>query len=736
MNINVGELNADTMNTTGVNPATRNILNVTYDNAEKMINAFKMWFDTEVTDRKNILENELDKYDENNISLFTSEKGNIKYKNVEDIVNDNMLIYSNYVIKDRALPDLRDGMKPVHRRILTTLNMNNGEKLSKSRNVTGNVSKIHPHGDTYQTVVGMVQEDNNITPFISGKGTFGQHTSKNLKAAADRYTEIKLSDAGKEVFKDIKNDVVDYIDNYDETIKIPSVLPISYPSILHITQKGIAVGMACNFASFNLIDINNLTINYLKTGLFNNVLIPDFATGGKIIKDELTFKKINEEGTGTIKLRGNIYIEDNCIYINEIPHNTTRESILEDIYKAIKTKKITEISNIHDLTGLNQMLIKIKLKRNADINTVINKLYLYSPLESTFSINMNMLVGGLPKVLGTYKTIKNWIEWRINCIKRKYTKIYKELNVKYILKSSLIKIKDNTKEVVEIILNSDNVITDLMERFELNEEQAEYIQNLRLKALNKKNLELMIKDIKELHNSLIEAKNIMQDEEKQKEIIINELNEINKKFGKDRKTKIVEVDTKKIKNIIKQEIKKDNNKYVISITQKGYIYKTLKKDYVKLHTGDEIIQVFEDMKEGNQVLIYVGIECYKVYVEDLKVVKNEYGILIKNVIGLDFEDLKITKLTDDTKFILIEYDNNKIAKINSNSFKTSTKRTKLSNSAYDKANIVNLYSYDEDITLLIKTKRTEKEINTTDILTKGTRNTQGINVNGCILEVK
>ena len=258
----------------------------------------------------------------------------MELKRIQNIIHDNMMTYSQYTITNRALPDIRDGLKPVYRRILISMNNMKISNFTKSANVVGNVMKYHPHGNSYSTIVGMVQTDNNITPLITGKGSFGQHTSRELQAAADRYTEIKLSDLSKDIFKDVNNRMVEFVPNYDGTLMMPEVLPVKFPMVLTIAQEGIAVGMSNKMPSFNLKEVNDATEKYIRTGE-HTLLVPDFATGGEIILNNDAFNQINSSGNGTIRLRAKAEIKGNTISIIEIPYTTTREAIIDAVIKLI-----------------------------------------------------------------------------------------------------------------------------------------------------------------------------------------------------------------------------------------------------------------------------------------------------------------------------------------------------------------------------------------------------------------
>ena len=284
-------------------------------------------------------------------------------KNLVNILKDNIAEYSGYIITDRVLPNVEDGLKPSQLRILWTMNVTKATKLTKCGNVTGNVFKYHPHGNTYSTLVNMTQKDKQNVPYIVGKGNFGQHTSRDLQCAAERYTECKLSDLSIEMLEGVKGNTVEFVDNYDGTLKIPRYLPTKFPSVLAFANSGIALGMSSSIPSFNINELCNATIKYLETGE-KELLYPDFATGGYIIKDNSSFKDICETGKGSVRLRGKCEIDGNSILIKEIPYTTTREAIIDKIISLVKEGKLPEISSVKDLTGIKGLCVDIQCKRD------------------------------------------------------------------------------------------------------------------------------------------------------------------------------------------------------------------------------------------------------------------------------------------------------------------------------------------------------------------------------------
>lgn len=657
---------------------------------------------------------------------------NIELKNIQDIIKDNSLNYGSYTIRNRALPDIRDGLKPVHRRIVWTMNEMKATSFTKSANIEGNVMKYHPHAGSYPTMVGMVQTDNNLTPLIVGKGNFAQYTSKDLQPGAARYTEAKLSEIAKDMLKDLDKDIVNFIPNYDGTRVIPEVLPVKFPSILHYAQEGIAYGMSCKIPSFNLVELNESAIKFLKNGE-KTLLVPDFATGGNIIYNDEILEKINYEGKGSIRMRAKLSIDKNVISITEIPYGTTRESIIDKIVSLHKLGKLKEITNIIDLTGKAGMEIEITCRKNVDMEMLVEKLYKMTPLESSYNCNMNVINNNLPKVMGVWEIIENWLSFRRDCIRRKtkfeLDKLKEELNIL----SGLLKIYDNIDKAIEIIrFSKENEIEqNLMKEFGLNKKQAKYIEDMKLKNINQDYIKSKVDEMDKLKEKGNQLEETLHNEEKVNNIIIKELKEINKKYGQERRSNILHID-EKIKEIKKKIQKVENEKPIedikVIITNEGYI-KKLKLNDTKEHKfkmGDFIKQEFIT-KSNAQIIVFSGTNAYKIYMDEYEFTKNnDLGEYIKNIIGTDEID-HISICDDIHKFILIGYEHGKVAKVDLNSFKTKQRRRKLENSLSKMSKAYKILTFIEDKKIIFKDDRGRTlEKCTSEIVAKTSRATQGI----------
>ena len=667
----------------------------------------------------------------------------MELKRIQNIIHDNMMTYSQYTITNRALPDIRDGLKPVYRRILISMNNMKISNFTKSANVVGNVMKYHPHGNSYSTIVGMVQTDNNITPLITGKGSFGQHTSRELQAAADRYTEIKLSDLSKDIFKDVNNRMVEFVPNYDGTLMMPEVLPVKFPMVLTIAQEGIAVGMSNKMPSFNLKEVNDATEKYIRTGE-HTLLVPDFATGGEIILNNDAFNQINSSGNGTIRLRAKAEIKGNTISIKEIPYTTTREAIIDAVIKLIKSKKITEISNVQDLTGIEGMEIEITAKRNTDMNMLLAKLYKWTPLENTFSANMNILVNNLPRVVGTNKIIETWVEWRAECIKKGITHELISLNETLHRLLGLEKILLDVDKAIEIIRTSKEreIEENLKSHFKIDDIQAEYVANIKLRNLNKDAIIKQISEIEDLKSTIKEKEDSLNDENKINEIIIKGLRDSSDKYAQPRRTKIVEPQNVEIAlpqvEVQQVETPIDNSTYRIIITKDGYLKKVIStSNDIKIKDGDEILHDFQG-NNNSEILVFVNTDAYKLYINSIpEHTPNDFGLYIPTHIQVKTSDISgYGIINDESQYILIEYDNNKIAKINIGAYKTSSRRTKLENSTFAGAKVKSIHTLFDEVVLELQWKNKTTMYSTSNMKAKSSRNTQGVTVRYETLKIK
>lgn len=647
-------------------------------------------------------------------------------KNIEQIIQENMMGYASYVLLDRCLPDLRDGLKPVHRRILYTMFMEKAFKFTKSANVSGAVMRLHPHGDSYLTMVGMVQKDKQLIPLLEGKGNFGQHTSRDLAPAASRYSEVKLSDISIDMMQDFDKNIVDFVGNYDGTMKMPEVLPVKFPAILVYAQSGIGVGFSSSTPSFNLSELCDAIIKYLNTGK-KTTLVPDFATGGYIIKEPEIFEKINFEGIGTVKIRGKAEIEGNEILITEIPYSTTREAIIDKIVELARTGKLKEVTDVKDLTGLKGMLITVTARRGTDMNLLLEKLYRFTPLQSTYSLNMNILVNDLPRVLGVWSIIDEWLKWRRECLQRSLSYDIKRMTEKLHILRGLEKVLLDIDKAIDIIRKSKEELIEknLQDCFNIDEVQAREVANMKLRNINKDYIIKKIKDIENLEKKINDYKAIVGNEKRLNELIINDLEETKEKYGKPRQTKIIEItNIQPIKLVQESEV--PDYPVKVYLTKEGYAYKFKNFDQEPfLKPGDEVIQVFEATNKSEIVMITDACMAYKIELSKLEETKNNtLGTYLMNIFDLENENVVNYTIYDDKrKFLIIAYKNNRIAKVD---IKVFAGRRKVLKYGYKEGQeVVDMITLNKEVTLKLKTTRTEVEIKTEDLNMVSNRATPG-----------
>ncbi|HAS73032.1 MAG TPA: topoisomerase IV, partial [Clostridiales bacterium UBA8960] len=465
---------------------------------------------------------------------------------ITETLEKNFMPYAMSVIVSRAIPEI-DGFKPSHRKILFTMykmKLLKGNRM-KSANVVGQTMKLNPHGDQaiYATLVRLARSNESLLlPFIDSKGNFGKVTSRDMKYAAPRYTEVKLEEIAEEIFKDIDKNTVDFVDNYDGTMQEPTLLPTTYPNILANPNKGIAVGMASNFPSFNLKELCEATIAFIQNpgaNLIDYMPAPDFPTGGEIIYNASDMQRIYDAGLGSFKIRGKIkYLkQDNMLEITEIPYTTTVEQIIEKVVDMIKTGRIKEVNDIRDETDLKGLKIAIDLKRGTDYEKLIAKLFKFTTLEDSFSCNMNLLIGGRPMVLGVKAILMEWLMFRRNCIKRgaqfDIDKINEKLHLLYGLQNVLLDI-DMAIKIIRETNQDKEVVPNLMKHFQIDEVQSNFVADIRLRNLNKEYILNKVGEISDLEAELRKLEELMSNDKKVDKVITKDLQQIIKKYGQPR----------------------------------------------------------------------------------------------------------------------------------------------------------------------------------------------------------
>ncbi len=658
----------------------------------------------------------------------------------------NYMPYAMSVIVSRAIPEI-DGFKPSHRKLLYTMylmGLLNGNTI-KSANIVGRTMQLNPHGDAaiYETMVRLSEGYQALLhPYVKSKGSFGKAYSRDMAYAASRYTEAKLAPIAAELFADIDKDTVDFVDNYDATLKEPTLFPVTFPSVLVNANTGIAVGMASSICPFNLTEVCRTTIEYIKDNEINvadYLLAPDFPIGGRLLYNREEIEKIYETGRGSFKVRG-VYTYDksaNCIDITEIPPTTTSEAIIEKVIELVKAKKITEINDIRDETGLNGLKITIDLKRGVDIEKFMRKLYRSTPLQDSFSCNFNILVAGSPRVMGVKEIIDEWVAFRFECVRRRvYFQLNKAKERLHLLKGleKILLDIDKAIKIVRETAEEKEVVPNLMIGFGIDEIQAEYVAEIKLRHLNREYILKRLADIEALEKSVAEMEDIIKSRNKVLRIIIKELEEVIKKYGQDRKTVIITPDEEEDINE-PEEI--DTSPVTLFFTRDGYFKKITPLSLrmsgeQKLKEGDEMLQVVEATNAHELLFFTNKQQVYKAKVSDFPDSKASLlGEYVAGKLGFDEAENTVYMIATDNYRgnVLFVFDNGRIAKVSLSAYQTKTNRKKLIGAYTDKFTLHTvIYTSEETDILLTSTNGRMLLVGSGALQTKSTRDNGGVAV--------
>ncbi len=671
--------------------------------------------------------------------------GEVVCQQITDTLETNFMPYAMSVIVSRAIPEI-DGFKPSHRKLLYTMykmGLINGGRI-KSANIVGRTMQLNPHGDAaiYETMVRLSKGNETLLhPYVDSKGNFGKSYSKNMVYAAARYTEAKLEGICNELFNDIDKDTVDFVDNYDNTMKEPTLLPVTFPSVLLNTNSGIAVGMASNICSFNLRELCETTIGIIKNSdfdVFETLKAPDFIGGAQIIYDRSALEEIYKTGRGSIKLRAKYSYDksSNCIDITEIPATTTCEAIIEKIIEKVKAGSLKEISDVRDETDKNGLKITIDLKRGVDAEKLMKRLYKMTPLEDSFSANFNILVAGVPRVMGVKEILTEWIAFRTECVNRR---VYFELSKakdKLHLLLGLKKILLDIDKAIKIIRNTEEeaeVVPNLMIGFGIDQIQAEYVAEIKLRHLNKQYILKRLEDVDQLKKDIEDMEDILANKSRVKKIIVNELTKVAEKYGKDRKTEIIYED-------IEDEVEVDEiPDYPIHLffTRDGYFKKITPLSLrmggeQKLKEGDVLTTAVEATNKTELLFFTDKCQVYKSKASDFEDSKaSVLGDFIPSKLGFEQDEkpLCMVMTTDYTGFMMFFFENGKAAKVNMQGYDTKTNRKKLIKAYSDKSPLVAAFYIKEEAEyVLTSTAGRVLLVNTGAISMKTTKDTAGVNV--------
>lgn len=681
-----------------------------------------------------------------NKNAYIEGAGIVENQPITDTLTENYMPYAMSVIVSRALPEI-DGFKPSHRKLLYTMykmGLLTGAR-TKSANIVGQTMKLNPHGDMaiYETMVRLARGNEALLhPYVDSKGNFGKAYSRDMSFAASRYTEAKLDPICAEIFADIDRDIVDFVPNYDNSMTEPVLLPTRFPAVLVNNNVGIAVSMASNICSFNLSEVCETAAALMKNPEHDIVSMlkgPDFPGGGFILQDENELRRIYATGRGSVKVRSK-YIYDkaaNCIEVTEIPPTTTIEAIIDKIVEQVKLGKLKEISDVRDESDLSGLKITIDLKRGQDSEAVMKKLFRITPLQDVFSCNFNILVGGMPKVMGVAEILEQWTDFRITCVKRKTKFELARKKEKLHLLTGLKKILLDIDKAIKIIRETEDdaeVVPNLMIGFGIDETQAEYVADIKLRNINKGYILKRIEEIDSLKEEIADMEDILSSERRVKQIIISELGDIAKKYGKPRKTMFI-YGTEDEENEAEEEIPD----YPVNLffTREGYFKKITPQSLrmsgeQKLKENDEIIETYDGSNRAELLFFTDKFQVYKARAcdfEDGKASTMGDYLPVKLELDPDERIIKMIAAEDYSGTLVMFFENGKCAKVPMASFETKTRRKKLANAYNDGSPLVSMTLIDGDCEFMLSSDAGKVMIfNTVLILPKAARDTQGVQV--------
>ena len=677
---------------------------------------------------------------------YIAGSGIVAEETITDTLEKNYMPYAMSVIISRALPEI-DGFKPSHRKLLYTMykmGLLTGAK-TKSANIVGQTMKLNPHGDAaiYETMVRLSKGNEALLhPYVDSKGNFGKAYSKNMAYAASRYTEAKLAPICAELFSDIDKDTVDFVPNYDNETTEPTLLPATFPSVLVNANVGIAVSMASAVCPFNLAEVCETTVGLIRNpehDIMSTLKGPDFPGGGFIIYDEHELKNVYETGRGSIKIRSKYNFDEasNCIEVTEIPPTTTIEAIMDKIIELVKGGKISEISYIRDETDINGLKIAIDIKKGVDPDKLMKKLFRMTPLQDSYACNFNILIGGMPRVMGVREILEEWVAFRKECVKRRiYFELSKKKSKLHLLKG-LKKILLDIDKAVKIVRETEEeteVVPNLMIGFGIDETQADYVAEIKLRHLNKEYILNRISEIEDLEKSIAEMEDILKDDKKVKNLIIDELNEVSRKYRQPRKTLFIYTAGEE------EEAEEDDTPdfpVTLFISQSGYFKKITPQSLrmsgdQKLKEGDFIINSVETTNRSELLFFSDKAQVYKSKTSLFKNTKaSELGVYVPAQLGFDdgesFRSMIVTN--DYSGYLIMIFANGKVAKVPLNAYETKTNRKKLANAYSDKSPLVAMFCVADNEDILLTTSNGRAVVfNTGMILPKNTRDTIGVQV--------
>ena len=665
---------------------------------------------------------------------------------ISETLELNYMPYAMSVIVSRAIPEI-DGFKPSHRKLLYTMykmGLLTGGR-TKSANIVGQTMRLNPHGDAaiYETMVRLAKGNETLLhPFVDSKGNFGKVYSRDMAYAAARYTEAKLDSICAEVFKDIDSDTVDMVDNYDATMKEPALLPTTFPNVLVSANQGIAVGMASNICSFNLREVCDTAIALMKNpdhDILETLPGPDFSTGGELLFDEAATREIYATGRGSFRLRAKWrYVKDgNLIEITEIPYTTATEVIMDKVAELIKAGKIKEISDMRDETDLGGLKLTIDLKRGVDPEKLMQKLFRLTPLQDSFPCNFNILIAGMPRVMGVGEILDEWTAWRTDCVKRRiFFQIQKKEDRLHLLKG-LERILLDIDKAIAIIRETElenEVVPNLMIGFGIDEIQANYVAEIKLRNINKEYILKQTRAIDDLEGEIADLRDTLNSPRKLKNVIIKELQAVADKFGQPRRTEIL-YDAQE--TAPEEEDDVPDYGVTVFVSKEGYLKKMTAQSLrmsgeQKFKEGDSLSFSQETTNRAEFLVFTDRYQCYKSRLSDFDDGKaSQLGDYLPQKLGFEpGENLVALVFCGDYKgFILFFFENGKAAKVPLSAYETKTNRKKLTGAYSDKSPLIKAVALDADEQMVVYSTDGRAAIfSTAQLLPKTTRNTQGVAV--------
>jgi len=697
---------------------------------------------------KRTKKNETDRNSEElNINAHILGAGEVVEQHITDTLEVNYMPYAMSVIMSRAIPEI-DGFKPSHRKLLYTMykmGLLQGGTI-KSANIVGRTMQLNPHGDAaiYETMIRLARGNESLLhPYVESKGNFGKSYSKNMQYAASRYTEAKLAPISAELFRDIDKDTVDFVPNYDNTMTEPTLLPVTFPSVLVNANMGIAVGMASNICSFNLKEICDTTVALIKdpdADITETLKAPDFIGGGQILYDEDKMNEIFRTGRGSFKIRAKYSYDkkNNCIDIYEIPATTTTEAIIDKIVELAKGGKAKEISDIRDETDKKGLKITIDLKRGTAADKLMKKLYKMTPLEDSFGCNFNVLIAGTPRVLGVRELLLEWIAFRTECVNRRVFFDLSKAKDRLHLLEGLQKILLDIDKAIKIIRSTDEeseVVPNLMIGFGIDKIQADYVAEIKLRHLNREYILKKTEDIEKLRAEIEDMEDILASRSRVKKIIVNELSDVVKNYDKPRRSEIIY--TSDIDDESEPDEEIPNYPVTLFFTKEGYFKKITPQSLrmsgeQKLKENDEIIETVE--AANNTELLFFTDKCrvYKAKAADFDDSKaSVLGDYVASKLEMEPDEnaVYMAVTTDYKGFMLFFFENGKLAKIDLSAYETKTNRKKLIKAYCEKFPVVNMFCVTEDKEYVMKsTSGRILLLNTGAIAVKTTKDSMGVSV--------